>query len=148
MVEIFIITEITPQVAAAYQRLIPQLSSAPVPAPQDLEEMVRSQATTLLAARHPASGEIVGLLALAVFRVPTGVRAWIEDVVVDEAQRGQGIGEALTRAALALAAEKGAQGVELTSRPARQAANRLYQRLGFQLRHTNLYHYPLALFIK
>ena len=74
-----------------------------------------------------------------VFRTPAGVHAWIEDVVVDESARGQGMGEALTRAGIELAREKGARAVELTSRPAREAANRLYQRLGFKRRETNLY---------
>ena len=78
------------------------------------------------------------------FRIPSGVRAWIEDVVVDEAARGQGVGEALNREALRLAAEQGARTVELTSRPSREAANRLYQRLGFKMRETNVYRYELG----
>jgi ribosomal protein S18 acetylase RimI-like enzyme len=77
------------------------------------------------------------------FRIPTGVRAWIEDVVVDEAARGKGAGEALTRRALERAAELGSKTVDLTSRPTREAANRLYQRVGFELRHSNLYRYNL-----
>jgi ribosomal protein S18 acetylase RimI-like enzyme len=81
------------------------------------------------------------MLTLAVFRIPTGVRAWIEDVVVDQSARGQGVGEALSRRALDLAAAAGARTVELTSRPSRQAANHLYQRLGFQPRDTNVYRY-------
>jgi ribosomal protein S18 acetylase RimI-like enzyme len=78
-----------------------------------------------------------------VFHTPVGTHAWVEDVVVDEAARGQGVGEELTRAALLAAAEKGAQEVNLTSRPAREAANRLYQRMGFQRRETNLYRLTL-----
>jgi len=83
----------------------------------------------------------VGSLTLALFRIPTGVRAWIEDVVVDETVRGQGIGEALNGEALRIAKENGAGSVDLTSRPSREAANRLYQRLGFQTRETNVYRY-------
>jgi ribosomal protein S18 acetylase RimI-like enzyme len=85
----------------------------------------------------------VGILTLIVFRIPSGVRAWIEDVIVSEAARGQGCGEALNRAALAAAAAAGARTVDLTSRPHREAANRLYQRLGFVKRDTNVYRYEM-----
>jgi ribosomal protein S18 acetylase RimI-like enzyme len=95
----------------------------------------------LFAARRGT--EIVGLLTLVVFRIPTAVRAWIEDVVVDESARGSGVGEALSRAALAEAVRRGAKTVELTSRPSREAANRLYQRIGFVRRDTNVYRYEV-----
>ena len=85
----------------------------------------------------------LGSLTLVLFRIPTGVRAWIEDVVVDEAARGQGVGELLNREALRIAAENGAVTVDLTSRPSREAANRLYQRIGFKQRETNVYRYEL-----
>ena len=85
----------------------------------------------------------VGTLTLVVFRIPTGVRAWIEDVVVDDAARGHGVGEALNQFALDLARGKGAKTVDLTSRPSREAANRLYQRIGFQPRETNVYRFDL-----
>ncbi|MBW3644796.1 MAG: GNAT family N-acetyltransferase, partial [Actinobacteria bacterium] len=112
-------------------RLVPQLSrSAPPLSHAELAEIVASPATVLLVARDDRSA-IVGSLTLVVFRIPTGLRAWIEDVVVDEAARGAGVGQALSRAALALAAERGARSVDLTSRPSREAANRLYRRLGF-----------------
>jgi len=104
--------------------------------------MIESPAITLLVARNDG-GEIVGSLTLAMFRIPTGRRAWIEDVVVDSAQRGRGIGEALTREALAIAKAAGATTVDLTSRPSREAANRLYQRVGFEKRETNVYRYKL-----
>lgn len=100
--------------------------------------MIGSPAVTVFAARV-ADGTIMGTLTLAVFRIPTGLRAWIEDVVVDEKARGQGIGEALTRAAVDHAASLGARTVDLTSRPSRESANRLYARLGFELRQTNCY---------
>ena len=83
--------------------------------------------------------------ALVVFRIPTGVRAWIEDVVVDDAARGHGVGEALNQFALGLARDKGAKTVDLTSRPSREAANRLYQRIGFQPRETNVYRFSLEM---
>jgi ribosomal protein S18 acetylase RimI-like enzyme len=123
------------------KRLVPQLSaSAVVPNVGHLREIVESPCMTLLVARDPAQGgQIVGSLTLAVFRIPTGVRAWIEDVVVDSTARGKGVGEALNREALRIAASRGARTVELTSRPSREAANRLYERLGFQRRETNVY---------
>jgi len=127
------------ELVAAWERLIGQLSrSAPAPTRAQLEEIVASPATRLLIARD-AQGAIVGSLTLAVFRIPTGVRAWVEDVVVDEAARGHGIGAALTREALRIAAEAGARTVDLTSRPDREAANRLYQEVGFERRETNVY---------
>jgi len=127
----------------AFNRLIPQLSrSNPPPSRQELDELVRSEASHLLVARDDDE-KIVGSLTLVLFRIPTAVRAWIEDVVVDEAARGQGVGEALNREALRIAAENGARTVDLTSRPSREAANRLYQRIGFQQRDTNVYRYEL-----
>ena len=130
------------EVLAACHRLIPQLSSSSAPiSAQELEEIIESNTTVLFAAR--SGQEIVGLLTLAIFRIPTGVRAWIEDVVVDNQARGKGVGDALNRAALAEAERRGAKTVDLTSRPSREAANRLYQRLGFKQRDTNVYRYDL-----
>lgn len=129
-------------VMAACHRLIPQLSSSSTPiSALELEEIIGSDSTVLFAAR--SGQEIVGLLTLAIFRIPTGVRAWIEDVVVDDQARGKGVGDALNRAALTEAARRGAKTVDLTSRPSREAANRLYQRLGFKPRETNVYRYDL-----
>jgi ribosomal protein S18 acetylase RimI-like enzyme len=136
-------TEVTPQLMEALTRLIPQLSSSsPPPAAGDLARIVEGDQTTLLVARGEDQ-RVVGTLTLVLYYIPTGVRAVIEDVVVDEAARGQGVGEALTRAALEVAAAKGARTVDLTSRPSRQAANRLYERLGFQRRETNVWRYTL-----
>ena len=127
------------ELVEAFDRLVPQLSrSSPPPTREQLDEMVGAPGTRLLLARDEA-GSIVGSLTLVVFRIPTGVRAWIEDVVVDESARRQGVGEALTRRACDVAAEAGARTVDLTSRPTREAANRLYARLGFRLRDTNVY---------
>lgn len=132
-------TSVTPELVAAFRRLTPQLSrSAPAPGGAELAEMVRSPATILLMARDPDKG-LVGSLTLVLFRIPTGVRAWIEDVVTDEASRGRGVAEILCREALNRASAAGARTVDLTSRPSREAANRLYRRLGFVLRDTNVY---------
>ena len=127
----------------AFARLTPQLSrSNPPPSREELDKVVCSEASHLLVARDDA-GTIVGSLTLVLFRIPTGVRAWIEDVVVDEAARGQGIGEAVNREALRIAKDSGARTVDLTSRPSREAANRLYQRIGFEQRETNVYRFTL-----
>lgn len=135
-------TEVTDALVEAFARLIPQLSSSnPPPSSDELAEIVASPSTELLLAR--IDGQVVGSLTLALFRIPTGLRAWIEDVVVDGSARGQGVGEELNRFALDLARQRGATTVDLTSRPSREAANRLYQRLGFQLRTTNVYRYDL-----
>jgi ribosomal protein S18 acetylase RimI-like enzyme len=129
--------------AEAVTRLIRQLSSSaspPTPAVTDLAAMIESSSTTLLLARA-GDGSVVGMLALVVFPIPTGLRAWIEDAVVDRRVRGQGVGAALTRRALDLALSRGARTVELTSRPERTAANALYRKLGFERRDTNVYRY-------
>lgn len=131
-------TAVTPELVDAFERLVPQLSSSsPPPTAAQLEEMVAAPGTFVLVA---ADGDrIVGSLTLVVFRIPTGMRAWIEDVVVDEAGRGRGVGEALNRVALDVARDHGCRTVDLTSRPSREAANRLYRRLGFVARETNVY---------
>ncbi len=129
----------TPELIDAFARLIPQLSStSPPPGAEELADIVGSDSSVLLVARG-ADGSIVGSLTLALFRVPTGLRAWIEDVVVDESARGAGAGQSLVMAAVRRAEAFGAKSVDLTSRPSRQAANRLYQRLGFEARSTNVY---------
>ena len=132
-------TSVTPELVAAFRRLTPQLSkTAPAPGGAELAEMVRSPATILLMARDPEKG-LIGSLTLVLFRIPTGVRAWIEDVVTDEESRGRGVAEILCREALNRASAAGARTVDLTSRPSREAANRLYRRLGFVMRDTNVY---------
>jgi ribosomal protein S18 acetylase RimI-like enzyme len=126
----------------AFGRLLPQLSgSAPVLDQAALAAIVSAPAVSVLVAR--SGGTISGTLTLAIFPIPTGLRAWIEDVVVDDAARGQGVGAALTREALRIAKAAGARTVDLTSRPSRVAAGRLYERLGFQARDTRMYRYAL-----
>ena len=143
MMEIQEARQVTNELVDAIGRLVGQLSSsADPPTEAELEQIVTSPGSRLLLARED-SGTIVGTLTLALFRIPTGVRAWIEDVVVDETARGQGVGEALTNEAVRIAGGAGAKTVDLTSRPSREAANRLYQRLGFKARDTNVYRYTL-----
>ncbi len=131
------------ELLAALLRLVPQLTANnPPPTRADLDALLASDASTLLVARYPgADGPIVGALTLVIYRVPTGVRARIEDVIVDEGARGRGIGEALVREGLRLARQAGADGVALTSNPRRVAANRLYQKMGFSRWETNVYFY-------
>ena len=134
----------TPEVVEALAALVPQLSSsASAPTSAEIDAIAGSPATVLLVA-HDRHGTIVGSLTLVVFRAPTGPRAWIEDVVVDTSTRGQGIGAALVGEALNRAAAVGARTVDLTSRPSREAANRLYVRLGFEQRATNVYRWNYA----
>ena len=131
------------ELVEAFARLVPQLSTSnPPPDRQAVDAMLASPATSQFVARGD-DGKIVGVATLAVFRIPTALRAWIEDVITDESARGQGIGEALTRAMLDRARELGCATVDLTSRPSREAANRLYQRVGFEQRDTNVYRYDL-----
>jgi ribosomal protein S18 acetylase RimI-like enzyme len=138
-------TRVDDELVESLAALVPQLSrSAPAPGAAELAAIVASPATTLLVARD-GTGRVVGALTLAVFRIPTGVRAWIEDVVVDEAARRGGIGAALVKEALARAEAAGARTVDLTSRPDREAANRLYVRLGFTKRSTNVYRHTADL---
>lgn len=144
-VEVIEATEVTTALVAAFERLIPQLSrSNPPPTADELELIVGSPASILLVAvDRDDDDRILGSLTLAWFRIPTGVRAWIEDVVVDESARGMGVGESLNRFALERARALGAVTVDLTSRPSREAANRLYQRIGFVARDTNVYRFSL-----
>jgi ribosomal protein S18 acetylase RimI-like enzyme len=132
------------ELVEAFARLIPQLSSSAAPPTRDeLEAVISSPATTLLLALDD-DDRINGSLTLALFRIPTGLRAWIEDVVVDAAARAQGVGQALVDEALRIASTAGARTVDLTSRPSRDAANRLYEKTGFQERQTNVYRHELS----
>jgi ribosomal protein S18 acetylase RimI-like enzyme len=132
------VTKADQALADAVARLVPQLSPRRQPAGlAELGELVATPGTSLIVAKDGA--EVLGMLTLIVYRVPTGTRAWIHDVVVDELARGRGVGEALTREALRLAEDAGAISVELTTREEREAANRLYRRLGFEQRETNVY---------
>jgi len=130
------------ELLAAFARLIPQLSrSSPPPGRDELGVIVSSADSVLYVAR--LGGEIVGSLTLAFYRIPTGLKAWIDDVVVDSSASRRGIGEQLSRTAIDEARARGAKSVDLTSRPDREAANRLYARIGFEPRTTNVYRYPL-----
>ena len=139
------VSEATEELQDALQRSVPQLSVHKIPPTlQELNEIIKSESSTLLAARYPdENSAIAGILSLTIYRVPTGIRSIIEDLVVDKKMRRRGIGEALVRNAIELAREAGADGVSLTSNSQREEANQLYQSLGFELRKTNPYFHKL-----
>lgn len=139
------VSKVTGELDEALKRLIPQLSPyKTAPTRDELTALIESEASTLLMARHPdESGEIVGILNLTIYRVPTGVRSIVEDVVVDEKMRRRGIGQALLEYAITVASEAGASAVALTSNPQREAANQMYDSMGFELRKTNAYLYRI-----
>ena len=140
--QIELASRVTDDLLDALTRLIPQLKiSSPRLTRDDVAGLLSSDSVTLLTARANADASIVGMLTLIVYRVPTGVRARIEDVVVDESARGQGVAVALVERALEIARAKGADGVALTSNPRREAANQLYQKVGFKKWETNVYFY-------
>ena len=144
MIHVTEIIEITDEVVDAFARLIPQLSTnSPPPDADALAAIARSDETVLFVAKDAKTGEILGSLTLAFFRIPTGLQARIEDVIVDGNARRRGIAKLLTEAAIDRARKSGAKRVGLTSRPAREAANALYLAMGFEVRHTNVYRYTL-----
>ena len=129
--------------AEALVGLVPQLSrSNPPPSLDEVRAILAHEAITQFLARDDA-GRIVGVSTLATFPIPTGWRAWVEDVIVDEAVNGQGIGRRLTEAMIDRARELGCKTVDLTSRPSREAANHLYRKVGFVQRETNVYRYAI-----
>ncbi len=141
MVSIRPVTEVTESLTDAYRVLIPQLSSSSnPPTGEALQRIIESDSAQILIAEDD-NGEILGTMTLIIFQIPTGIRAWIEDVVVDSSARGKGIGKKLNLAALELAKQAGAKTVDLTSRPARQEANQLYRSIGFAERETNVYRF-------
>lgn len=141
--QIEIVTKVDDELYQAFQRLVPQLTTNnPPPSLNDLAALVRDSASTLIIARSEEN-KIIGALTLIVYRVPTGIRSIIEDVIVDKSARGQGVGEALMKRAIEVAREKGAGNISLTSNAMREAANRLYLRMGFKKRETNVYQMKL-----
>ncbi len=140
--QIYELKHIDDEITAAFERLFPQLTETRPPTREELEQILLSGSCRIFMARA-GDGQLAGSAALGFYRTPTGLHAWIEDVIVDAAYRSQGIGEALSLAAIEAAVEMGTHSLSLTSNPARESANRLYQRLGFIRWETNLYRYPL-----
>jgi len=141
-ISIEIATHATDELLTSLNQLVPQLSSSASPLTSvDVEALIANPAVSVLIAKN--EGTIVGTLTLVVFPIPSGLRAWIEDVVVDEGARGLGAGVALTEAAIAESKRRGARSIDLTSRPSRGAANAMYVKLGFIQRETNVYRFDL-----
>jgi ribosomal protein S18 acetylase RimI-like enzyme len=137
-ISIEIATSATAELLTSLNQLVPQLSSSAAPlTSQDVEALIANPAVSVFVAKN--EGAIVGTLTLVVFPIPSGLRAWIEDVVVDESARGLGAGAALTEAAISESKRRGAKSIDLTSRPSREAANAMYVKLGFEQRETNVY---------
>ena len=135
-----IVESASPELRDALNRLVPQLSSSATPlTDDDVVRLTTDRDVVLFIAK--SDGVIVGTLTLVLFAIPSGQRAWIEDVIVDGASRGLGLGAALTNAAIEEARRRGARTIDLTSRPSRQAANALYRKLGFEARDTNVYRF-------
>jgi ribosomal protein S18 acetylase RimI-like enzyme len=144
-IEITLATGLTDDLYEACQRLVPQLThNNPPPTRAKLAQMLASPSSYLFLAKHPDFGdEIIGMATLILYYVPTGLRGYIEDNVVDEKARGRRVGEVLTQACLEQAEKAGAPQVMLTCNPGRTSANQMYERLGFMLRKTNVYRYSL-----
>ena len=131
------VTEASDGLVSTIRALLPQLTEARTPPTlEQLQDVVSNQ--TLLVARDDA-GSVLGTLTFVLYRVSSGVKGRIEDVIVDESARDHGVGEALVREGMRLANEAGVLMLELTSMPYRQSANRLYRRLGFVRKPTNVY---------
>jgi ribosomal protein S18 acetylase RimI-like enzyme len=144
MINISELTETSSSVLKSINELLPQLSSsAQVISMDRLSELVESD-NTLIFIGTDESGQILGMLSLIVMKIPTGNKAWIEDVVVDQSARGKGMGKALMNHALEKAKELAVKSVDLTSRPSREKANMLYQSLGYQIRETNVYRHKIS----
>lgn len=132
------------ELTAALNRLLKQLNKAVVPLnDKDIKDMLTSSVNRLFVARRLDNKEIVGMLTLVVFRIPYAKKGLIEDVVVGGEYRGKGIGTKLISTAINQARQEKVKYLDLTSHPKRVAANRLYQRLGFEKRNTNVYRIKL-----
>jgi ribosomal protein S18 acetylase RimI-like enzyme len=137
------VESVTAELLTAFERLMPQLNTVPIPTNTDLQKLLDSPSVLIVARSSDLQDQIVGAATLGVFRTPSGLHAHIEDVVVDNALRGRGCGEALVRHLLLVARELGLDGISLTCNPRRIAANRLYKKIGFLKWKTNMYWFAL-----
>ena len=143
MVEIIEISEASNEILSQVNGLLPQLSKSASPLSlESLDILAKSESTNLFVAKE--GKKVWGMLSLVLFPIPTGTKAWVEDVVVDSSARGKGIGKALMNHALKKVREKRGNSIDLTSRPSRETANKLYQSLGYQKRETNVYRLSLS----
>jgi GNAT superfamily N-acetyltransferase len=135
-----VVSEATPELHAALARLLPKLNpKLQVPDMARLRRLIADPAATLLVARD--GDAIVGTTTVIVYTTPFWIKARLDEVVVDDSARGKGVGEALVKTALDIGRKRGAQIAELQSGrgPNREAAHRLYERLGFQVRETDVF---------
>jgi len=140
MIDIFEVSAADEKTLRAINNLIPQLSqSASIINEAYLCKILESDRTKLFFAQE--KDKVLGMLTLVLFSIPTGTKAWVEDVVVDQSARGKGVGVTLMNHAVGVAENCGAMSVDLTSRPSREAANQLYKKLGFRTRETNVYRF-------
>jgi ribosomal protein S18 acetylase RimI-like enzyme len=131
-------TEVTRELEEALAALLPQLNPRiHAPTTERLRALIGDDSVTVLIARDERS--IIGTATVFLYTTPAWAKALVEDVVVDEHARGRGVGEALVRSCVEVARRGGADMVELQSASHREAANRLYPRLGFERRDTNFY---------
>ena len=136
--KIYRVTECSANFIEVLEQLLPQLSSsATMPSEEYIESMLNNENFYLFVAEH--EGAIVGMLSLVLVDIPTGRKAWIEDVVVDSRARGLHIGQALVEEAKVCAKEVGAKKIYLTSNPSRKAAHALYRKCGFEEYDTTVF---------
>jgi len=137
------VENITPELLTAFERLLPQLTQAPIPSEEELQELLDSPSVLVIAREGSQVGQIIGAGCLGLFHTPSGFHAHVEDVIVDENCRRHGVGEAIVEYLLQVAREMGLKGVSLTCNPRRSAANLLYQKMGFKKWETNTYWFGL-----
>lgn len=132
------IEDLKPDYLEAINRLIAQLStSSHTFTEAELNSLIASPQSHLYALEYDE--KIIGMVTLCIYQCPTGRKAWIEDVVVDQNHRGKGYGKLMVRKAMEEYQNRGNVTLMLTSRPSRIVANQLYQSLGFEKRETNVY---------
>jgi len=137
------IKEYQPEIQDAIGKLSTQLTGKEYKVGKERIEAIISDENSHLIVALNDKGFVLGMATVGIYNSPTGKKGWIEDVVVDEGSRGQGIGENLINFAVEFAKNQQADVVMLTSKPERITANKLYKKLGFQLKETNVYRLPL-----
>lgn len=130
------------RIFSAVAELLPQLAPGSEQPDKDrFKKILKSEGTHFFIAED--NKKIVGVLTVVTYDLLSGTKVWIEDVVVDESQRGKGYGESLVLFAIDFTRSIGAESIDLTSKPSRTAANQLYLKLGFKIRQTNVYRYEI-----
>ena len=142
MIKIFKATTVNQEILESVNFLLPQLSQSAKSIQIDqLNNIINSDCTSLIFAKDEE--KIIGMLSFVAYQIPTEKKAWVEDVVVHKSARGKGVGKLLMNFALEIADQVDAKSIDLTSRPSRETANKLYQSMGYEIRETNVYRYGL-----